>query len=244
MQTVICLKWGTRYGPDYVNRLYAGVKRNTNRPLRFICITDDPEGIGTGVEIQPMPPFTLPEFFRYRPFRRMFIWKEDFYGLSGNVLHFDLDLVVTGSIDDFFDFGPDSSFCSVENWTQPGKSIANMSVFRFKVGSHPHLWSQFEADPMAYWRLYRNSQTYVSRNISELDFYPHEWCVSFKHSLLPYWPLNFFIPPTLPRGAKTVVFTGKPDPGEALHGRWPREHWYHLFYKGVRPTRWIAEHWS
>src|SRR5262249_46208506 len=22
-QTVICMKWGTRYGPDYVNRLYS-----------------------------------------------------------------------------------------------------------------------------------------------------------------------------------------------------------------------------
>ncbi len=28
-QTVICMKWGTRYGPDYVNRLYSMVMRNT-----------------------------------------------------------------------------------------------------------------------------------------------------------------------------------------------------------------------
>ena len=40
-QTVICLKWGDRYGPEYVNRLYRGVRANTDRPLRFVCITDD-----------------------------------------------------------------------------------------------------------------------------------------------------------------------------------------------------------
>ena len=44
-QTVICLKWGTRYGPEYVNRLYSMVKRHTEHALRFICITDDPSGI-------------------------------------------------------------------------------------------------------------------------------------------------------------------------------------------------------
>ncbi len=71
----------------------------------------------------------------------------------------------------------------MENWTQFGKKIANMSIFRFRVGSHPYMWSQFEADPMKYLRLYRNSQTYVSRNINEMEFYPNEWCLSFKHSL-------------------------------------------------------------
>jgi hypothetical protein len=242
-QTVICLKWGTRYGPEYVNRLYSMVKRHTERDLRFICITDDPSGIGSGVEIIPMPAFTLPEFFRYRPFRRMFIWQDDFCGLSGNVLHFDVDLVVTGSIDGFFDHEPDCAFVSAENWTQFGQSIANMSVFRFRIGSNPHLWSQFEADPMKAFNLYRNSQTYVSRNVNEMAFYPREWCLSFKHSLMPTWPLNLFVTPSLPEGTKLVVFTGKPDPDEAIEGRWPREHWYHLFYKHVRPTPWIAEHW-
>ena len=226
-QTVICLKWGTRYGPEYVNRLYSMVTRHTERDLRFICITDDSSGIENGVEIMPMPAFTLPEFFRYRPFRRMFIWQDDFCGLSGHILHFDLDLVVTGSIDGFFDHEPDCAFVSAENWTQFGQSIANMSVFRFRIGSNPHLWSQFEADPMKAFNLYRNSQTYVSRNVNEMAFYPREWCLSFKHSLMPTWPLNLFVTPSLPKGTKVVVFTGKPDPDEAIEGRWPREHWYH-----------------
>ena len=33
---VLCLKWGNYYGPEYVNRLYAGVKRNLHRPFRFV----------------------------------------------------------------------------------------------------------------------------------------------------------------------------------------------------------------
>jgi hypothetical protein len=57
------------------------------------------------------------------------------------------------------------------------------------------------------------------------------------------WPLNFFITPALPPKTKVVAFTGKPDPDEAMEGRWPATRWYHPFYKRVRATPWIAEHW-
>ncbi len=241
-QTVLCLKWGTRYGPHYANRLYSMVKRNTQRPLRFVCITDDAEGLDPGIEVKPMPPFTLPEFFRNRPFRRMFIWDETLFDLEGDVLHFDLDLLVTGGIDDFFDFKPESSFCVAENWTQEGRGIGNMSVFRFRVGSHPYLYRRFIADPMKAYDDYHNSQTFVSKQITELDFFPAKWCVSFKHNLIPAWPMNFIQTPPLPKDVKVVAFTGKPDPDEALEGRYPAP-WWKKIYKHVRPTPWIGEHW-
>ena len=30
---VICMKWGTKYGPEYVNRLYGMVKRHLKGPV-------------------------------------------------------------------------------------------------------------------------------------------------------------------------------------------------------------------
>lgn len=241
-QTVLCLKWEDRYGPEYVNRLYAMVSRNTSRPLRFVCFTDDPTGIGSGVEIKPMPAFTLPEVMRRHPFRRMFIFQEQLDDLTGHVLHLDLDLLVTGSIDAFFDHAPTHPFCVAENWTQVGQGIGNMSVFRFEVGRHPHIYSLFMADPMAQMRRHRNSQTFVSRNVSSVEFFPSSWCLSFKHSLLPRWPMNFFVSPTLPPDAKIIAFTGKPDIDEARNG-WSDSRWHKKLYKRVRPTPWIADHW-
>ena len=29
------MKWGTRYGPEFVNRLYSSIKRHTLRPTRY-----------------------------------------------------------------------------------------------------------------------------------------------------------------------------------------------------------------
>lgn len=242
MQTVLCLKWGDRYGSDYVNRLYSSVKRHTNRPLRFVCITDDASGISAGVEIKPMPEFNLPEVFRKHPFRRMFIFDHQLFDLSGDVLHFDLDVVITSNIDPLFDYEPDSSFCVPQNWTQFGKSIGNMSVFRFRVGAHSNIWRLFSENPLEQRKRYGNSQTFVSRNIKEITFYPRQWCLSFKHSLLPMWPLNFFRTPRLSEGCIVLAFTGKPDIDEAIVGHWPAP-WYKRIYKHVRPTPWLADLW-
>ena len=37
---ILCMKWGTLYGPDYVNVLYAAVADNITVPFRFVCLTD------------------------------------------------------------------------------------------------------------------------------------------------------------------------------------------------------------
>ncbi|OOZ42726.1 hypothetical protein [Solemya elarraichensis gill symbiont] len=243
VQTVICLKWGTRYGSDYVNRLYGMVKRNTERPLRLVCFTDDSDGIQEGIEIKPMPPFDLPEKMRSHPFRRMFIFAEQLNDLQGTVLHLDLDLVVTGSIDKLFNFNPDSRFITIENWTQKGQGIGNMSVFRYRIGELTEVWERFRPDPMAMMNLYHNSQTFVCRTLGDVDFYPANWCLSFKHSLVPKWPLNFLVSPKLPEETKIIAFTGQPDINEAIRGEWPVSSNWKKLYKHVRPSPWLADHW-
>jgi hypothetical protein len=243
LQTVLCLKWGMRYGSDYVNRLYSMASRNTTRPFRLVCITDDPAGIREEVDVRMMPEFDLPERMRFHPFRRMFIFQKQLYGLEGNLLHLDLDLLVTGSIDEFFDYKPELDFVVAENWTQPGQKIGNMSVFRFRVGSLTKVWERFMPDPMAMMNLYRNSQTFVCRTIGDVQFFPQEWCLSFKHSLIPIWPLNFIMTPRLPESAKIVAFTGKPDIDEASRGEWPVESLWKRLYKHVKPVPWILKHW-
>ena len=244
--TVICLKWGDRYGPEYVNRLYSMVRRNTARDLRFVCITDDVTGIRAEVETRPMPPFDLPETFRFKGFRRMFLFKESLYDLAGDVLHLDLDLIVTGSIDDFLDYKPDERFVVSENWTQPGKGIGNMSVFRYRIGELTVIWERFSADPLGMLEKYGNSQTFCSRTLGTFEMYPLEWCTGFKHTLIPGWPLNFFLTPKRPpEQVRIVAFTGKPDVEDAIAGVWPvpaSKPWKKL-YKHVCATPWLADIW-
>lgn len=241
-QLIVCMKWGERYSSDYVNYLWSMISRNTKRNTQLICYTDNPVGVVPDVKCYPLPEISLPKRIENKPWRKISLWRPELTGLSGDVLFVDLDVVITGSIDDFFDYEPNSTFCVIENWSQPGSKIGNTSVYRFRVGAHPYLFNDLVNDPDRILASFPNSQTYISRSIREMRYWPQSWCVSFKHSLLPRWPLNFFKSAPLPPNTKVVCFTGKPDPDEARDGRWPSA-WYKKVYKYVRPTPWIGEHW-
>ena len=50
--SVVMVKWGKKYGPEYVNRLAAGLLRNAPRNCSFqmICFTDDTAGVTSAVQ--------------------------------------------------------------------------------------------------------------------------------------------------------------------------------------------------
>lgn len=242
MQTVICMKWGTRYGPEFVNRMWAAVQRNTARPTRLVCLTDDVSGIDADVQCYPIPEINLSADLINTPWRKLTLWQAPLADISGDVLFLDLDLVITGSLDEMFDFEP-GRYCVIENWTQMGQGNGNTSAFRFPVGKHTHIFNDFQADPDSILSRYRIEQLYISREIDDMVFWPDLWCASFKHTLLPRWPMNFFKVPELPTETRIVAFTGKPDQDEAMRGEWPVKSGWKKLYKHVRPTPWIAEHW-
>jgi hypothetical protein len=242
MQTIICMKWGTRYGPQFVNRLHATIQRQTQRPTRLVCFTDDGTGVHPDVQIEPIPDINLPDSLINLPWRKLVVWKAPLADLEGDVLFLDLDLVITGSLDDFFDYEP-GRFCVIENWTQMGQNIGNTSVFRFPVGKYTHIFDRIQDDSQSVLDKYRIEQLYISREIDDMVFWPKAWCVSFKHSLMPAWPVRFWKSTPLPPDTHAVAFTGKPDQDEAARGQWPAP-WYKKIYKTIRPVAWINEHWN
>lgn len=238
---VICMKWRTRYSADYVNRLRAGVARNLRRPHRFVCFTDDPTGIDPGIETHALPPIALPEAMTWTPWRKLSVWQHPLADLAGDTLFLDLDLVIVGPLDPLFDVAP-GKFCVIENWTQLGEAVGNTSVFRFLPGAHPAVFDRFAADPAAIIEAFRIEQHYVSTMLPDQHFWPRDWCVSFKHNLVPHFPQNWRRAPELGPGNRIVVFTGRPDIDEAARGEWPAP-WHKRWYKHCRPAAFIPEHW-
>ena len=45
----------------------------------------------------------MPETISFTPWRKMSLWQYPLYDLEGDVLFLDLDLVITGNLDRFFD---------------------------------------------------------------------------------------------------------------------------------------------
>lgn len=240
------MKWGTLYGAEYVNRLYAMVRQRVTGELRFVCLTDDASGVDQRIECYGCPEVDIPLPQRRLGWRKLSLYRssEHLFGLTGDWLYLDLDVVVSGDMDPFFDFEPEKTFVVMQNWTQPGQGIGNTSVYRFRVGEDEYLHDNLVSNHEALFKEYRNSQTYISRNVKSITFWPDEWCVLFKTHCVPAWPARFWQEPVLPESARVVAFPGDPNPHDAVDGRWPVRSWYKKLYKSIRPARWIREIWD
>jgi hypothetical protein len=245
---IVCMKWGDKFGPEYVNNLYHMVKRNITLHHRFVCMTEVSEGIDKGVDIKPLPEFEEPPR-ELSPFclnwRKLALFDEKVYDLKGKILFFDLDVVVVDNIDCFFSFS--DKLAIIENWSQPNRLIGQSSVFCFEIGKYTHLLNKYRYQMEEVLKNNRTEQVYITRELGlgNFDYFPDEWCKSFKMHCMPGGILNSFLTPTkMPRNVKVIVFHGNPNPPDAMAGRWGKPvPWYKKFYKTVKPTLWIGEHW-
>ena len=238
MVTILCMKWGTRYTANDVMLLYRQVCHNLSIPFRFVCLTEDAEGISAPVEVFPLPDIHIPPPHGRSPWKKLSVFEAPLYDITGTVLFLDLDLVITGSLDRFFEQA--GSFVMIENWTQEGEGIGNSSVFRFEVNGHADILVNFRANAQNIVDTYDNEQIYVSRQIADhLSYWPPEWVISFKRHCVPRGTLRRMLEaPSLPSGAAIVAFHGEPKPEDAIRGHWKRARWWRL-PKFLRPSPWI-----
>jgi hypothetical protein len=238
----VCMKWGDKYPCFYVNNLYGMVSRQITGAFRFVCLTDQREGIRPEVECMDCPTVSVSPPYDNLGWRKLSLWSENLPDMAGDWLYLDLDVVITGGLDEFFVYHPQATFIVMQNWSQPGSGIGNTSVFRFRVGSHPYLLSDLVDNQQTLFATFRNSQTYISKSIKEIIFWPDEWCILFKINCLPPMPQRWWREPLLPASARVVAFPGVPNPHEVVNGKWPAV-WYKRFYKHVVPPAWIKQYW-
>lgn len=243
-RNIICMKWGTRYPADYVNRLFNMVSRHLSGEFRFVCFTDDPKGVLPGVECLPIPDIELPEHLANKPWKKLVLWQKPLADLEGQALFLDLDVVITGSLDAFFTYEPES-YCVIHNWTEPKETTGNTSVFRLTIGKYPYIYDNIVGNMDKIYANYKIEQRYISKTIEDgaQKFWPAQWCRSFKHEMIPAWPLRFFKIPLLPDDCKIAVFHGLPDPDDAAIGVWPVKKRWKKLYKFIKPAPWITENW-
>lgn len=238
-KNVICIKWGTKFGADYVNRLYNMVEKNLKIPHRFVCFTDNDAGLADGIEVRDLPPFEekkIPD----KAWRKLSLFNEKLADLEGTALFLDLDIVIKGDLSPFFE--KEGEFIIIKDWDFPKDIIGNSSVFRFEIGKHPDVLENFYKEDNTIRDRYKNEQAFLSNMINNkgiLSYWDKSWCVSFKRNCLRPFPLNFFQMPIDPENAKIIVFHGRPTPEQALAG---------FAGKGglryVKPTKWLTKYYT
>ena len=265
---IVCVKWGTAYGPEYVNRLYAMARRNLTGDLRLYCLTDDPAGIRPEVTCLPLPELGVPHPERtHGKWRKMVLWGREVCGIEGVVLFIDLDSVIVGDITPYFTHGDPDAVYLARNWARPMSGLGQTSVFRFRIGSNPQILENFRANPQATADRFHFEQHYVTHSVTGgIRFWPEAWTRHFRLHCLRGVFLRYFLPARLPQGARIITFPGGPNPDAVAEGRWDREAppyagpWTHLkrtfnistrahprllyhLKRFVRPVPWLAEHW-
>ena len=265
VKQIVCIKWGTKYGADYANKLYGMVSRNITPPFRFVCFTDDSTDMRPEIECQDLPPLdvtmptnTLGKWPKSR------LWGEQLGNLTGVVLFLDLDVVIVDSIDPFFEYGKPDDVVLSYNPSNPLERLGQTSCFRFKVGSLISLQEKFKADPQGVADKYRFEQRFVTRNVpGGVKLFPKKWVAHFRRKCRQPFPLNYIKPPKIPNGARIVIFPGGLYPSNAVKGQYDKksadnmpEHLRRLFerknlkrpFKHLRhfilPTDWVEENWK
>lgn len=241
---ILCIKWGTKYGPEYVNRLYAMVRRYLSGDFKFVCLTDNSDGIRPEVLCLPIPPLDL----NLKPGQRDGAWKKlttfsaDLYGLRGTALFLDVDVVVVSALDAFFE--QPGEFLIIHDYKRPWRRkriTGNSSVYRFELGAHADLLDYFRSHTNKVQGEFRNEQRYLSDFLHQqhkLSYWPAQWCPSFKYHAIPPFPTNLWREPFVPDGARIMIFHGECNPPDALAGRRNR------LLRYIRPATWVARYWK
>ena len=240
MKHIVCMKWGQKFPPSYVNTLAAMVRRNLEPPYRFICFTDDGANLDPSIEVRPLPDMTLETSLPERGWRKLTILGNNLGNdLTGPALFLDLDVLILDNLQPFFD--RPGKFFIIHEWGFKDTVIGNSSVFRFNFGEHHDVLEHFVKHGEEVRRQYRNEQAYLSHSINRkgiLEYWDGTWCRSFKRHCMQSFPLCHFVPPKKPQGAKIVIFHGDPNPDAVLAG------WVgHFGFRAARPADWIAKNW-
>ena len=176
MNYVLCLKHGDKYGAEYVNILYSMVKRHTTIPIEFICFTEKPQGIDSGVQIRPIPLHPQIKGWWYKP---MFF--NPGLNFDGPALYMDLDIIIFRNIDNLFSYKP-GEFCVIRDFNRSIQSNwdrMNSSIFRLYPGQHKVVYERFMQDPEYHAKRYHGDHDWLYANVkSQFEFWPDEWIQS------------------------------------------------------------------
>ncbi len=205
---VVCVEVGNYCGrgKEYVGKLFAGVKRHLPRPFRFVCVTDEPDGLPAEVQLVRADGRLRGWWQKVALFRP---------GLlpPGKVLYLDLDNVIVGDISPLADYyGP---FAMVHDFLADEGSSAIMA---WPDGFGAEIWSAYEREGIPEkggdqeW-IARHSPDWVSLQSVVDGLYAYQDCKV-----------------GLPGDARVVCFWGRVKPHDQRASRrfrstWPQEMW-------------------
>jgi hypothetical protein len=195
MTAVVCIKAGTKYPVEYANKLFRGVRRY-GWTGAFYCLTDDPTGLEPDIHPVELSPYC--EGWWHKIY--LFSWD---HAIAARLLYMDIDMVVTGSLQDFFDYEGD--FATASRFNRP-KEI-NTTIMSIPTGYGREIWLKFLRHRGMVMRWFGGDSRFLE---SVHGPKTRRWQEMFPGQLVSY--KKHVMGHSLPEGTRLVSFHGKPDP--------------------------------
>lgn len=194
-----CVKVGTKYPTEHVNILVDMIRRNLPEGFkaRFLCLTDDPEGLDPGIDVA----FCPPGFVGW--WAKLFLFSPKLFPANARVIYFDLDTIIRGQIDVLLSYrGP---LAMLRDFYQP--EHLGSGVMLWRAGERPDILEAYIRAGMPIDEP-GGDQAFIETvrpNALRLqDLFPGLIC-SYKADCHP----------NPPAGATVVCFHGFPGPKDA-----------------------------
>lgn len=213
--------WGDKYGHDDVAKLAGAVKRRLKQPHRFVLFTEWKFRI-PGVECRPIRDFDLTKipgcFARLRTFDPD--WQKE-HGFDDRIVCLDLDMVITGGLDEVFNRPEPFTVLTGINGTNP--CPYNGSVWMLQAGFRPDVWSDFSVENYRKhgvpFHAFPDDQGWFWHKLpGAAAFGPKQGVYGFQKR---GWPGQDRQPPD----ARIVAFPGWRSPKQFEHLKWVKENW-------------------
>jgi hypothetical protein len=199
---VICVKWGDKYGPEWVTRLRNMVLRNFMVPHEFICVTESPV---PGVKCLPLV-CNLPHWWQ-----KIGLVQPGLF--PGWNLYLDLDVVISANIDalvsvartdsdrlwmrDDFSYSlrePKQGLSDKQKEFLGGEGTCNSSVMLWHGDAARLAWDRFTPEVM---EKQHGDQNHFTRILypDKIGFLPDDMIGSYKYGKLrgePIRPITVF----------------------------------------------------
>lgn len=205
------------YDMAYVEILADMILRNCSRTdhrMAFWCITDRPDELPAGVNPIKAHP-DLPGWWS-----KLYLFSPDMPWTEGERVHyFDLDVAITGRLEDFID-----AKGIIKDWHWEGAN--NTSVMSWDHGEHRGAWDHFDPEFLKWdpgpiipkewlpshatsagdmeFLMYATQQGW---DPDPWEHYPEDWFPSYRSCVA--WPSA---------GAKAVIMHGRPKPHDIREG--------------------------
>jgi hypothetical protein len=219
-----CVIHSDGYSWDYVDRLYHMLARNLSQPIRFHVYTEADRSVPSH-----MIKHELAEWSGIAGPRQSWWYKMQLFDnqlFLGQLLYFDLDVVVTGNLDWITQL-PQRSFWAIHDfrrlWKKSSRTI-NSSVMYFNTEEYHYIWQKFQQQPIGnIINSYKGDQDFITEAVDprHLRYFDLEKILSWRWQIinkgtrqrLPAASVkNSNI--TVPDTASVLVFHGSPKPHE------------------------------